>query len=123
MATPLAMRRAHLLKQSRVRLDKLLGNLANCIYKNRLRLGSSPPVSTCALCDRRYTATMHEHHKEIAVLYHGGCPDGFGGAYAAWKKFGDTAEYIPVKYGNTPPEGLAGREVYIVDFCYEKVES
>jgi len=65
---------------------------------------------------------MHEHHKKIAVLYHGGCPDGFGGAYSAWKKLGDTAEYIPVKYGNPPPEGLAGREVYIVDFCYELPE-
>jgi len=62
---------------------------------------------------------MHEHHKEIAILYHGGCPDGFGGAYAAWKKFGDTAEYIPVKYGNPVPEGLAGRDVYLIDFCYD----
>lgn len=65
---------------------------------------------------------MHEHHPPIAVLYHESCPDGFGAAYAAWKKFGDTAEYIPVKYGDEPPAGLAGREVYIVDFCYEDQE-
>lgn len=63
---------------------------------------------------------MHEHHKEIAVLYHGGCPDGFGGAYAAWKKFGDAAEYIPVKHGKPAPEGLAGRKLFFVDFCYQK---
>lgn len=63
---------------------------------------------------------MHEHHKEIAVLYHGGCPDGFGGAFAAWKKFGDTAEYIPVKYGSPVPKGLDGRELYFVDFCYPR---
>lgn len=61
---------------------------------------------------------MHEHHKEIAVLYHGGCPDGFGGAYAAWKKFGDAAEYIPVKHGKPAPENLAGKKLYFVDFCY-----
>lgn len=61
---------------------------------------------------------MHEHHKEIAVLYHGGCPDGFGGAYAAWKKFGETAEYIPVKHGRPAPEGLAGRKLFFIDFCY-----
>lgn len=61
---------------------------------------------------------MHEHHKEIAILYHGGCPDGFGGAYAAWKKFGDTAEYIPVKHGRPAPDGLKGRKLYFVDFCY-----
>jgi hypothetical protein len=56
--------------------------------------------------------------KEVAVLYHGGCPDGFGGAYAAWKKFGDAADYIPVKHGLPAPEGLAGKKVYFVDFCY-----
>lgn len=61
---------------------------------------------------------MHEHHKQIAVLYHGGCPDGFGGAYSAWKKFGDTADYIPVKHGLPAPENLAGKKLYFVDFCY-----
>ena len=36
--------------------------------------------------------------KNIVVLYHADCLDGFGAAYAAWEKFGDTAEYIPVQY-------------------------
>ncbi|MCX6787362.1 MAG: DHH family phosphoesterase [Candidatus Kaiserbacteria bacterium] len=56
--------------------------------------------------------------KNIAILYHGGCPDGFGGAYAAWKKFGDTADYIPAKYSQPVPEGLEGKELYFIDFCY-----
>ena len=60
--------------------------------------------------------------RPIVVLYHGKCPDGFAAAYAAWKKFGDTAEYLPVNYGEAPPEGLENREVYIVDFCYESSE-
>lgn len=60
--------------------------------------------------------------KEIVVLYHGKCPDGFGAAYAAWKKFGDSAEYIPVDHGDAPPEGLGGREIYLVDFSYETAE-
>ena len=60
--------------------------------------------------------------KDIVVLYHGKCPDGFGAAYAAWKKFGDAADYIPVDHGDPPPEGLEGREVYLVDFCYETKE-
>lgn len=64
---------------------------------------------------------MH-HHKQAVILYHGKCPDGFGAAYAAWKKFGDTAEYIPVDHGDAPPEGLEGRDVYVVDFCYETKE-
>lgn len=54
------------------------------------------------------------------ILYHGGCPDGFGAAYAAWKKFGATAEYLPVKHGNPPPELAVGSEVYIIDFAYDR---
>lgn len=61
---------------------------------------------------------MHEHHKEIAVLYHADCPDGFGGAYSAWKKFADDAEYIPVEHGFPPPKHLTDKEVYIIDFSY-----
>ncbi len=57
--------------------------------------------------------------KDIVVIYHKGCPDGFGGAYAAWKKFGDDAEYLAASYGDAVPEGLEGRMVYLVDFCYE----
>jgi uncharacterized protein len=63
-----------------------------------------------------------KERKEIVVIYHGGCPDGFGGAYAAWKKFGDAAEYIPASYGDPLIEGLTGREVYLIDFCYENPE-
>jgi hypothetical protein len=55
----------------------------------------------------------------IAVIYHKKCPDGFGAAYAAWKKFGDTATYIPAGYGDELPEGLEGKEVYILDFSFE----
>lgn len=58
--------------------------------------------------------------KDTAILYHGGCPDGFGGAYAAWKKFGDSAEYIPVKHGKPAPEGIAGRHLFLIDFCYSR---
>ncbi|HVB20280.1 MAG TPA: hypothetical protein VNF51_03340 [Candidatus Paceibacterota bacterium] len=63
---------------------------------------------------------MHEYHKKIAVLYHGGCPDGFGAAYAAWKKFGDTADYIPVKHGRPVPIGLENKRLFFVDFSYSQ---
>lgn len=58
--------------------------------------------------------------KKITVLYHAFCPDGFGAAYAAWKKFGKKAEYIPVSHQSLPPQNLEGKEVYIVDFSYPK---
>src|SRR3990167_9491025 len=44
--------------------------------------------------------------KNIVVIYHGKCPDGFSAAWIAWKKFGDDAEYIPGRHGEIPPEDL-----------------
>lgn len=52
------------------------------------------------------------------VLYHGNCPDGFGGAYAAWKKFGDTAEYIALSRTMPEPEQFTDAHLYFIDFCY-----
>jgi hypothetical protein len=57
--------------------------------------------------------------KKILVLYHKNCPDGFGAAWAAWKKFGDKAEYIAVDHPKALPEKFPkGREVYAVDISY-----
>ena len=56
--------------------------------------------------------------KNIVILYHAKCADGFGSAYAAWKKFGADADYIPVRDRRTPPPGLTGKDVYILDFSY-----
>lgn len=61
---------------------------------------------------------MTQTPSKTVVLYHGSCPDGFGGAYSAWKKFGDHAEYIPITYSNPVPEGLAEAHVYFIDCCY-----
>lgn len=56
--------------------------------------------------------------KSIAVLYHSDCPDGFGAAWAAWKKFGGWAMYLPVRHNEPPPKEINGKTVYTVDFCY-----
>ena len=56
------------------------------------------------------------------VLYHASCYDGFGAAWAAWKKFGDNAEYVAVRYGKPMPELLDGSDVFIVDFSYPRQE-
>ncbi len=58
--------------------------------------------------------------KQTVVIYHADCLDGFGGAYAAWKKLGDAAEYRPKKHGEAPPDDLSGCEVFMIDFSYEK---
>lgn len=54
------------------------------------------------------------------VLYHGNCFDGFGAAWAAWRKLGDCGTYIPVTYGNPLPEIPADEPVVIADFSYPR---
>ncbi|MDP3696720.1 MAG: DHHA1 domain-containing protein [Candidatus Taylorbacteria bacterium] len=56
--------------------------------------------------------------KDVVILYHADCPDGFGGAWAAHKKFGDKAEYIGVHHDQSPPAGLENKEIYMIDFTY-----
>lgn len=58
--------------------------------------------------------------ERTVILYHGNCPDGFGGAYAAWKKFGDSAEYIALKRGIPAPEEFHGAHLYFIDFTYPR---
>lgn len=58
-------------------------------------------------------------NKDILVIFHAECPDGFGSAYSAWKKFGDSADYFPAFYDTEPPE-VAGKDVYIIDYSYTK---
>lgn len=58
--------------------------------------------------------------KDIVVLYHAECMDGFSAAWAARKKFEYLADYIPVKHGLPTPAGLENKEIYLVDFTYPK---
>ena len=62
----------------------------------------------------------------ITVIYHADCADGFGAAYAAWRRFGDAATYRPMHHGQ-PWEmaEIAGHEVYILDFSFspDKLEA
>ncbi|MBI4252828.1 hypothetical protein HY623_01450 [Candidatus Uhrbacteria bacterium] len=52
------------------------------------------------------------------IFYHGQCLDGFAGAWAAWKKFGNAAEYRGVSHDlNRIPTGITGRTVYFIDYC------
>ncbi len=53
--------------------------------------------------------------KNIIILYHKNCDDGFGATWAAWKKFGNKAKYIGINPGDEPPKGLAGKDVYFLD--------
>ncbi len=59
------------------------------------------------------------------ILYHANCNDGAGAAFAAWLKLGDMEndqpiDYIPVQYGNQPPEIEGGQRIYLLDFSYPR---
>ncbi|NML17813.1 DHHA1 domain-containing protein [Azohydromonas caseinilytica] len=56
--------------------------------------------------------------KQTLVLYHGKCADGFGAAFAAWLKLGDSADYRPCVYGDPTPE-VAGKDVFILDYSFD----
>ena len=56
--------------------------------------------------------------KHLVVLYHAECTDGFGAAWAAYRKFGSDAEYIPVEHQSELPGGLTDKEIYTLDFTY-----
>jgi len=60
-----------------------------------------------------------KNNKNNIILYHANCTDGFGAAYAAWKKFGDTAEYVPMSYGQMLPD-TTDKHVYMVDWSVKK---
>lgn len=57
---------------------------------------------------------------DTVVLYHADCIDGFTAAYCFWKKYGDRADYIPVKYGEPIPHIRGKRTIFIVDFSYSR---
>jgi hypothetical protein len=62
---------------------------------------------------------QHFSQPPTVVLYHAECADGFGAAWALWRRFPE-ARFLPVKHGNPPPAGLHHQHVVIVDFSYAR---
>ena len=62
---------------------------------------------------------LADPHPPDVVLYHADCMDGFGAAWALWKRF-PHARYMAVKHGNPPPTGLESQHVVMVDFSYHR---
>jgi oligoribonuclease NrnB/cAMP/cGMP phosphodiesterase (DHH superfamily) len=52
-------------------------------------------------------------------VFHGGCDDGFGAAWAVWKLWGDDIEYVGMRYGDKLPD-IAGKHVLMVDFSLKR---
>ena len=57
----------------------------------------------------------------VNVLYHRDCADGFGAAWAAYRKLGYAGvRYHSCSYGEPPPEMKHGSVVYILDFSFPR---
>ena len=63
--------------------------------------------------------TIKSPREKIVIIYHGNCPDGFGGAWAAWRKFGAKAAYLPATDRKALPCPIKNKEVYLIDYTYE----
>jgi oligoribonuclease NrnB/cAMP/cGMP phosphodiesterase (DHH superfamily) len=53
------------------------------------------------------------------VLYHAECADGFGAAWAIWKRY-PASRFVAVKHGEPPPLDVGGERIVIVDFSYPR---
>ncbi len=55
----------------------------------------------------------------VTILYHADCLDGFGAAYAAWCRYGDSATYRAMHHGEAwDMEEIAEHEVFVLDFSF-----
>lgn len=51
-------------------------------------------------------------------IYHAGCPDGFGAAFAVWRAWGDEGRYVPRGHDDPlTPEEFEGQRVVFVDIA------
>lgn len=59
------------------------------------------------------------HTPPTTVLYHADCLDGFGAAFAAWKKLSHEARFLPLHHGELwEQSSIRGHRVFILDFSF-----
>lgn len=59
--------------------------------------------------------------KDTAIFYHSPCMDGSCAAWVAHRELGDSAEYVPINYGDRFPfDECDGRRVMFVDFSLKR---
>lgn len=59
--------------------------------------------------------------KPDLCIYHGNCDDGFGAAWAIWRKWGNEVAYFPGVYGKPLPD-VSRKHVLFVDFSAKRPE-
>ena len=57
------------------------------------------------------------------LIYHANCPDGFGAAWAFWRKFGDDIDFMTAYQDGYDKKSvlnsIRGKEVYMADLCFD----
>lgn len=65
--------------------------------------------------------TKEREMNKPLCIYHANCLDGFGAAYAVWKRYRDDVDYYPATYGTEiPAECVKDKDVFMVDFSCKK---
>lgn len=59
------------------------------------------------------------NYKPDLCIYHGNCDDGFGAAWAIWRRWGNEIAYVPGFYGKELPD-VSGKHVLFVDFSAKR---
>ncbi|MCR6734460.1 MAG: DHHA1 domain-containing protein [Afipia sp.] len=62
---------------------------------------------------------MSDTWKPDICIYHGNCDDGFGAAWAIWRRWGNEVAYVPGTYGKPLPDAT-GKHVLFVDFSAKR---
>ena len=58
------------------------------------------------------------NHRNTLIIYHADCLDGFGAAWAAFCRFGQSARYVAARFGERFPAFKPNTDIYILDFSY-----
>jgi uncharacterized protein len=53
-------------------------------------------------------------------VFHGGCDDGVGAAFAVWRRWGDEVQFVPAGYGKPLACDVRGKNVLMVDFSFKR---
>lgn len=71
---------------------------------------------------KKTKTSKKEIQKKILVIYHKNCLDGFTAAWTAWKALGNKAEYMGVTHPAPSLENFEGKDIFLLDFCYNAKE-
>lgn len=68
------------------------------------------------------TTMLERGFQPDVCIYHGNCDDGFGAAYAVWKRWGDGVVFEGASYGKPIKTDLTDKRVLMVDFSFKRPE-